>query len=183
ETLRNYPFAVPITIAGFAIAAIMMVPVTMLIVACIIVFGAWWGAVYALLGAFVSAILTYLLGSLMGRDALKGLAGGRVNRISQRLARHGVMTIMFVRIVPVAPFTVINLIAGASHIRLRDFMLGTVLGLTPGVTAIALLTDRIQATINDPEPSTILLLLLVIAGMLGLGYLLTRLMRRHHTES
>ena len=182
ETLRNYPFSMPITIAGFAIAAILMVPVTMLIVACIIVFGAWLGAVYALAGAFVSAVLTYLLGSLMGRDALKGLAGGRVNRISQRLARHGVMATMFVRIVPVAPFTIINLVAGASHIRLRDFMLGTVLGLTPGIMAIALLTNRIRATITDPEPSTILLLLLVIVGMLGLGYLLTRLMRRHNIE-
>ncbi|MDR9437489.1 MAG: phospholipase D-like domain-containing protein, partial [Thiohalophilus sp.] len=91
ETLRQYPFSVAITVAGFAIAAMLMVPVTLLIVACIIVFGAWWGAVYALTGAFVSAVLTYLLGSLMGRDALKGLAGGRINRISQRLARHGVM--------------------------------------------------------------------------------------------
>ncbi|MDY6979793.1 MAG: VTT domain-containing protein [Pseudomonadota bacterium] len=182
ETLRNYPLAVPVTIAGFAIAAMLMVPVTMLIIACIIVFGAGWGAIYALTGAFVSAVLTYLLGNLMGRDALKGLAGGRVNRISQRLARHGVMTIIFVRIVPVAPFTVINLVAGASHISLRDFMLGTLLGMTPGITAIALLTDRIQATINNPEPSTVLLLLLVVVGMLGLGYLLTRLMRRHNTE-
>ncbi len=182
ETLRNYPLAVPITIAGFTIASILMVPVTILIIACIIVFGAGWGAIYALIGAFVSAVLTYLLGNLMGRDALKGLAGGRVNHISQRLARHGVMTTMFVRIVPVAPFTIINLVAGASHISLRDFMLGTLLGLTPGVTAIALLTDRVRATINNPEPSTILLLSLVIAGMLTLGYLLTRLMRRHNKK-
>ncbi len=182
ETLRKYPFSIIFIIAGFVIASMLMVPVTLLIVACIIVFGALWGAVYALTGAFFSAVLTYLLGSLMGKDALRGLAGGRVNRVSQRLARHGVIAIMFVRIVPVAPFTVINLVAGASHIRLREYMLGTVFGMAPGITAIALLTDRIRATITEPEISTLLLLLLVIVAMLGMGYLLNRLMRRHHIE-
>lgn len=182
ETLRNYPFSVPLTIAGFALAALLMVPVTMLIIASVIVFGPWWGGVYALTGSVSCAILTYLLGSLMGRDALKNLAGGRVNQLSQKLARHGVITITFVRIVPVAPFTVINLIAGASHIRLRDFSLGTLLGLIPGITAIALLTDRIQATITNPDLPTVLLLVLVIAAMLGLGYALSRIMRHHHAR-
>ncbi|MEX2365911.1 MAG: VTT domain-containing protein, partial [Pseudohongiellaceae bacterium] len=146
ETLREYPFSVPLMIAGFILAALAMVPVTVLIVAAIIVFGAWWGAVYSLIAAVSCAVLTYLLGSLVGRDAIKGLAGGRINQISKQLARHGVITTMIVRIAPVAPFTIINLVAGASHIRLRDFSLGTFLGLIPGITAFALLTDRIKAT-------------------------------------
>ncbi|MGD8712595.1 MAG: phospholipase D-like domain-containing protein, partial [Thiohalophilus sp.] len=112
EILRNYPFSVPLMIIGFVLATIVMVPITMLIVASIIVFGPWQGALYALAGGLGGAIITYILGSAMGRDALMGLAGGRINRWSQKLARHGVMTIVFVRIVPIAPFTIINLVAG-----------------------------------------------------------------------
>lgn len=181
-TLRDYPFSVPLILAGFILAGILMVPVTVLIIASIIVFGPWWGAVYAMIGAVSCSILTYLLGSLMGRDALKGLAGGRVEHIGRKLARHGVMTITFVRIVPVAPFTVINLIAGASHIHLRDFTLGTVLGLIPGITAFALLTDRIRATVASPDTTTIILLLLVIILIAGMGYGLSRYLRFHQED-
>jgi uncharacterized membrane protein YdjX (TVP38/TMEM64 family) len=178
ETLRNYPFSVPLLIVGFIIGSILMVPVTMLIIGSVIVFGPWLGALYALIGAVVGAITTYLLGSIMGRDALKGLAGGRINRLSQKLGRHGLMTVTFVRIVPVAPFTIINLIAGASHIRLRDFAMGTVLGLVPGITGIAILTDRIQATMDNPDTTTILLLVLVIVLVLSIGYSISRYIKR-----
>ena len=154
----------------------------MLIIATVIEFGPWLGAIYALAGAVSGALFTYLLGSMMGRDALKGLAGGRINRLSQKLARHGVMTIVFVRIVPVAPFTVINLIAGASHIRLRDFTLGTLFGMIPGVIAIALLTDRLKATMDSPDPATIALLVLVIIFIVLAGYLISRFMRRYQEQ-
>ena len=38
-----------------------------------------------------------------------------------------------VRLVPVAPFTIVNLLAGAGHVRFRDFMIGTAVGMTPGI--------------------------------------------------
>ena len=58
------------------------------------------------------------------------------------------------RIVPVAPFAVINLVAGASHIRLRDFALGTLVGLLPGITVIALFADGLVNSIRDPDTNS-----------------------------
>jgi uncharacterized membrane protein YdjX (TVP38/TMEM64 family) len=76
--------------------------------------------------------------------------------------------------VPIAPFTIINLVAGASHIRLRDFFWGSLFGLVPGITAIALLTDRVQATLEDPNMETVLILVLISAVIITIGYLLSR---------
>ena len=78
-----------------------------------------------------SALAAYGLGSLLGRQKLNRLAGSSLNRLSRRLARQGVLVVAMMRIVPVAPFTVVNLAAGASHIGLRDFLIGTVFGMTP----------------------------------------------------
>ena len=78
------------------------------------------------------------------------------------------------RIVPVAPFTIINLVAGASHIKLRDFLLGTLIGLLPGISAIAILTDRMRATLEDPQPVTITILVLVSVAVIGASYFLSR---------
>jgi phospholipase D1/2 len=47
-----------------------------------------------------------------------------------------VPAIVAVRIVPVAPFAVINLFTGASHIRLRDYLIGTLLGMIPGAAGL-----------------------------------------------
>ena len=79
-----------------------------------------------------------------------------------------------VRIVPVAPFTVINLIAGASHIRFRDFVLGTLFGMTPGILGVTLLTDRVEAPLRSPDWSTLLTLVMVAAMVFTAGYWLSR---------
>jgi uncharacterized membrane protein YdjX (TVP38/TMEM64 family) len=62
-----------------------------------------------------------------------------------------VLTIITLRIVPVAPFVVINLVAGASHISVRDFAIGTLVGLLPGLVAIALFADGLVHSIRDPN--------------------------------
>lgn len=178
ENLGRHTFAPVLLVLAFVVAAVLMVPVTLLIIASVIVFGPWLGFTYALTGAVASAMLGYALGSYLGRDTIRSLARGRISRISQQLARRGMFTIVVVRIVPVAPFTIINLMAGASHIKLRDFFWGTLLGLIPGVTAVAILTDRVQATLADPQPEAILLLAGIAALILGASYFLSRYLLR-----
>jgi uncharacterized membrane protein YdjX (TVP38/TMEM64 family) len=95
------------------------------------------------------------------------------------LAKRGLLTVMVVRVVPVAPFTVVNLIAGASHIRFRDFLIGTVFGMTPGIMAIVLLVDRARASIRAPNPENILTLVAVAVAVVLAAFVLSRnLLRR-----
>jgi uncharacterized membrane protein YdjX (TVP38/TMEM64 family) len=63
----------------------------------------------------------------------------------------------------VAPFSVINLIAGASKIRLRDFALGNIIGMFPAVMAAAFLTERLVASLRDPSAGTIATLIVAVA--------------------
>jgi uncharacterized membrane protein YdjX (TVP38/TMEM64 family) len=91
-----------------------------------------------------------------------------------------VLTIITLRIVPVAPFTVINIIAGISDIRLRDFAIGNLIGMIPGVAAIAFLADRIVASLRDPSATSIIILIaVIIVLMLGLVSLRHWLRRKH----
>lgn len=174
DDIRQYPLAPLLLIFGFIVAGVLMVPVTLLIIASVIVFGPLIGFIYAMSGALSCAVAGYALGSMIGRDTLNGLAGGRIQDISRQLARRGIFTIIIVRIVPVAPFTVINMVAGASHIRLKDFVLGTLIGLLPALTGISLLTDRVNATLNNPQPDTIGWLIIAAVLILAAGLLLSR---------
>lgn len=70
--------------------------------------------------------------------------------------------------IPVAPFTVVNLAAGASHIRFRDFVLGSLAGMTPGTLAIAVFGDRLEEAVRDPGPWSFLALA-ALAGVVLAG--------------
>jgi phospholipase D1/2 len=174
ERFSHSPLTAPVLIAVFVIAGFLLVPVTALITATLVAFGPLHGSAYAFAGSVASALAGYAVGASLGRRSVRRLAGRRLNAVSRRLAKRGLLAVLVVRVVPVAPFTVINLVAGASHISLRDFTWGTILGMAPGVAAIALLVDRAAASLRDPDWINILILVLVAAGILLGGYLLSR---------
>ena len=151
EWIRHQPLTPLLVLAAHVVGGLVAFPVTLMIIATVIVFGPWWGIGYALIGATLSALTTFGAGRLLGRDAVQRLSGSLLNRISRALRKSGLMMVITLRIVPVAPFTIINITAGVSGIRLRDFALGTVVGLLPGVVAISLLADRIAASLRRPD--------------------------------
>ena len=71
--------------------------------------------------------------------------------------------------VPLAPFAIVNMIAGTSHIRLRDFLIGSAIGMTPGTIVFALFVDQLDSALRNPGTSSLVLvgstLLLIIVGI------------------
>ena len=84
----------------------------------------------------------------------------------------------FVRMLPIAPFSVVNVVAGASHIRWSDFLLGTIIGLLPGITTLTFFVDRAIAAIRDPGAGTFALLAVAVAILVALVWVLRRKLRR-----
>jgi uncharacterized membrane protein YdjX (TVP38/TMEM64 family) len=175
RAFEAHPLAPLGVLAAFIVGGLVFVPVMALIAATVLVFGPFAGGVYALLGALASAATTYALGRAVGRDAVRRLAGKRLNALSQRLGRQGLIAVTLVRLVPMAPFTVVNAVAGASHIGWRDFLLGTLLGMLPGITLTSAFVDRAFAAIRQPGPRTAIVL---VAIVLVAATLLTWLRRR-----
>ncbi len=183
QWIQNSRFTPLLVLAAYVIGGLAVIPVTLMIIATVSVFGPWFGAGYALIGSELAALAAFGVGHILGRDTVSRIAGSRVNRLSRLISRRGVLTIVTVRIVPVAPFTVINIIAGVSEIRLRDFAIGSFIGMIPGIFAIALLADRIIASLREPDLASILILIAVIAliilVIIGLRYWL----RHRRTQS
>jgi phospholipase D1/2 len=135
-------------------------------------FGPVFGFLYSFIGMTLSALLTFGIGHALGHDAVRRLAGSRLNKISRRLAQRGVLAIIAVRIIPVAPFSLINLVAGASHIRFRHFLIGTLIGELPGLLAISIFVDQIGEAIRHPGPGSLFALgavaVLIVLGIFAL---------------
>ncbi|MGH8798785.1 MAG: VTT domain-containing protein [Casimicrobiaceae bacterium] len=173
DRFDSSPFAPLIVIGIFVLGGLVVMPVTMLIAATGIVFGPWLGMLYSLVGATLSAVFVYAIGRELGRDAVRRVAGRRINDLSRRIAKRGLLAMLFVRIVPIAPFSIINLVAGASHLAFRDFVIGTILGIAPGTIIIVFFVDRIVAAVRHPGLVSFALLALV-AGIAIAGTLAVR---------
>ena len=177
------PAAPAIVLAVFMIGGLLVFPVTLLIAATAATFGPWLGFAYAAGGATASAMLTYGVGVLIGRETLENVLGPRLNRIRRAITRHGVLAVATVRMVPVAPFTVVNLAAGASRIPFTDYMLGTVLGMAPGLVLMSALGYQIFNVLTAPTPLNVTLFVLAVAAWigasLGIQALVTRSRRRN----
>jgi phospholipase D1/2 len=175
DWLQQHPAGPFAAAAAFAIGSCVMVPVVAMIVTAGLVFGWLTGFAVALAGAVAGTAAGYAIGRLLWRDAIRRLGGRRLNRLSRALAKRGVTAVALVRLVPVAPFTVVNLVAGASQISLRDCLLGTLLGMAPGTLAITVFASSAKRAIREPGWSTVLSVV-VLAGLLWWGF---RRLRRH----
>jgi phospholipase D1/2 len=159
----------PLLLIGFVVGGLSLFPVTVLVGATAILLDPLPAMLTALTGTQLSALTTYVVGRHLGRERIQRMAGGRLNRISQQLARHGIVSIAVIRNLPIAPFTIVNLVAGASHIRLKDYLVGTLLGMAPGILAVTIFTDQLLGFLREPNPVNILVMLgalvfLVVAG-------------------
>jgi uncharacterized membrane protein YdjX (TVP38/TMEM64 family) len=163
------PLAPAIVLAVFVLGGLIVFPVTLLIAVTAATFGPWLGFTYAGIGAVVSAVVGYGVGTLIGRGTLEYLLGPRLNRIRRAIMRRGVLAVATVRMVPVAPFTVMNLAAGASRIPLLDFVLGTVLGLLPGLILMSALGHQIFSILTEPTPTNVILFILAVLAWIGVS--------------
>jgi phospholipase D1/2 len=178
QAVENAPFTPLWVMCIYVVASLIAMPITVLIAATVIVFGPLAGLAYALTGSLLGALASFGVGKMIGRRRVRRIAGERINKLSRRLGKRGLLAVFVVRVLPIAPFTVVNLVAGVSHIRLRDYLLGTVLGMLPGMLAITVFSDRLVATLRDPSPASLAVLALaiavIVAGALGLQAILRR---------
>ena len=96
------------------------------------VFGPWLGTLYAVIAASVGATLSLLVTRYLLRDAVVHRFGHKLEGINQELEQRGLNYLLFLRLVPLFPFFLVNLAAGLTRLPLRTFVLGTFFGIIPG---------------------------------------------------
>ncbi len=158
-----------------AVGLTLAVPLSALSLLLIAALGPWQGFICSMGAALLAAALSHAIGRGLGHQALQALAGPRVREVSEQLGGRGVWAVIVLRLLPLAPFAVVNMVAGATHIRLRDMLLGTAIGMTPSTLAMAFFMDRILLTLQQAGPTdwlwlALMALLLIAALAYGLRH-------------
>jgi uncharacterized membrane protein YdjX (TVP38/TMEM64 family) len=169
RALQDLPFAPVAVLAGYVVAGLCVVPITLLVVVTAMAFDPAPAAGYAIAGSLASAAVTFLIGAWLGRDAVRRLGGSRINRISRRFAAGGILAVAMLRLFPLAPFTVVNVVAGASHVKLFDFLVGTLLAETPGIVLIVAAVHSFAGAVREPSLGAFATLTAILAVLIGLA--------------
>jgi len=165
--IRSAPWTPALAILAFAAAGLLGVPLNLLLVVAAVALGPWTALLCGFAGAQLAALGGFGLGHRFGESLLGRWDSEKVRRLSGRLENRGLLSVLFVRLVPVASFALVNLAAGASPLTLRVFALGTLLGTAPGMAVVVLLAHRLNLAVNDPGWGTALAFLAVLAAAVG----------------
>ncbi len=173
ETLRGtaaHPLAPLAVIPAFVAGSLVVAPVTGMIALCALLFGPWVASASAIAGTLTATVVNHAIGRRLG-NVVEGRVPRAVTVRMKALGRSSdAWSLAGLRLIPIAPFTVINLLAGASRVKLRDFLLGTIIGMGPGTVLICFSVDRARAALaGEPVFEPWVLVVIAAAGIALIG--------------
>jgi len=171
-------WSAPAFVVVFALATLAFFPKPVLNAAAGVLFGVE-GLAMAVAGTTLGAVLAFILGRSLGRDALQPLLKKKVlAALDRRLTDQGFRSMLLLRIVPGIPFQAVNFAAAFSAIRLWPFTAATAVGVLPGTAAYVIA----GASASSPTSPAFLISTAVMIAMMALTLVSLRRARRAKTS-
>ncbi len=153
EVARLGPAAAAIFIAVYALAVALSVPgALVLTVTGGFLFGPVLGSAYAVTGGTLGAVALFLLVRAGFGEAMRGRAGGAVERLRRGFAENALGYLLFLRLLPIFPFWLVNLAAALLAVPLRTFVIATAVGIVPGSVVYASFGSGLGSLLDAGKP-------------------------------
>ena len=101
-------------------------------------FGPYLGTVYVVVGATIGAVGVFLAAKYALGDVLRARAGPAIKRMEAGFRENEMSYLLILRLVPLFPFWLVNLVPAFLGVSLRTYTIGTLLGIIPGAFVYAL---------------------------------------------
>ena len=115
----------------YAVGVSLFVPGALLTALGAAIFGAYWGFLYAWVGAMAGASAAFWIGRTLGREFTASMIGDRLRKYDDAIERNGFAAVLYLRLV-YFPFTPMNFGMGLTKVRFWDYFAGTGLGIIVG---------------------------------------------------
>lgn len=158
-------------VAASSLLTVALFPGPLLAGAAGLLFGTALGTPVAIAAATLGAVLAFSLGRFWAHDAVAELARGRVARLRAWIGARGFLAVLYARLAPGVPYSLVNYAAGLSPVRLRSFALATLIGCSPRAFAYAALGGSL-GDLGSPEAivAIALLVAMALAGLVALRW-------------
>ena len=132
-------------------------------------FGSILGTIFVNIGATTGAMLAFLVARYLLRDWVERKFGNRLGPIQEGFANNAFSYLMTLRLIPLFPFFLVNLVSGLTRVNVGTYAAATSLGIIPGSFVYAY-AGRQLGTINSLAEiaSPRVLLAFTLLGLLAL---------------
>jgi uncharacterized membrane protein YdjX (TVP38/TMEM64 family) len=169
-TGEHYAMAVGLFIVTYiAVAGLSLPGATIMTLAGGFLFGSMWGTLFANLGATTGATLAFLSARYLLHDWVERKFGGLLGPIQAGFAKNAFSYLMTLRLIPLFPFFLVNMVSGLTRVSLGTYVTATAIGIIPGSFVFAY-AGRQLGSINSLQEiaSPNVLLAFTLLGLLAL---------------
>lgn len=169
-TEANYAAAVALFIAAYCLVVAASLPgAAIMTLAGGFLFGSLLGTLYVNIGATAGATAAFLVARYLLRDWVEDKFGSRLGPIQQGFAKNAFSYLMTLRLIPLFPFFVVNMVSGLTRVSVATYVAATAIGIVPGSFVYAY-AGRQLGTINSLREiaSPNVLMAFTLLGLLAL---------------
>jgi phospholipase D1/2 len=172
------PWAPLVVLLVYVPGCLVFFPRPLITLFAVVAFGPWLGFAYTLAGLTIAALATYFAGRLLNPERVGRWIGPRLRAAIRVLRRRGLVAITAMRLVPLAPFAVEGVAAGAVRIGLVPFTIGSALGLLPGTLAATVFADQVESIFQGDGEIDYLLVGAAVVLLAGGAFVVKRWFER-----
>jgi uncharacterized membrane protein YdjX (TVP38/TMEM64 family) len=131
------PWAPLVYVLVYWVSPFLLLPAIPMSLVAGALFGPVWGTVWNLVGATGGACLSFFLGRALGADYVSRHAHGSLATLKKGIEDEGWRFVAFIRLVPILPFGIANVLMGATEIRFWTYAITTLIAMAPGAAVYA----------------------------------------------
>ena len=176
-----HPLAPFLAVPAFVVGALLIAPATWMVALIALLFEPAVASIVSTLGAVAATAVTHYIGVYFADSIGARLPQKVIDRVQRMAAASDVWSLVGLRLIPIARFTVVNIAVGVSGVRLRPFLLGTAIAMVPGILILCFSIDRARAALRgEPVFDPWIAVVIVLAGV---ALVALRIVRNRMRES
>ena len=151
----------------YIVASLLFIPLALAVLTTAAALDLYQAIFYGWGGGLLYATISYGMGQVLGRSIVERYIYANVGYLGRRLAGRGVLPIVYTHLFHWVPFAFASLAAGACNIGWRRFLLGTFIGIIPGVIFLSVIIHNALEFIAEPNGlnGTLAISLIVIVAL------------------
>lgn len=172
---RESGWLVPTLILAYLMLVPLVFPLTVLVLVTGSLLDPWTALFCATVGTLGASTVSYFLGRRLGREAIERHGGRRVRAAEAFMQDNAMHSMIVINLLPIAPFTMTNMLAGAFHMRFGAYLVGSAIGIVPGLLVVILVGGQATSMLRASsaaelwQAAAIALLAVVALGLVILG--------------
>lgn len=162
--IGEHPLAPIIFIGFYTFGVVFALPGLPLTLLAGTIFGVWYGTLYVVIAANLGCQITFFISRYIGKDFVERFikADSFIAKISKQVEKNGMLIMLYLRLIPLFPFNLINYAMGLTPVSYKDYTLANLFGMLPGTFLYVYLSAAALDIKDNPLGIIVPIVLLVL---------------------